>query len=73
MFVNFILLFRMASELLTYEADINAIIKEYLTFNGLDKTAYSLQLECKERGKQISSGRKNEGDGTKLTAQVLLV
>ena len=73
MFVNFILLFRMASELLTYEADINSIIKEYLTFNGLDKTAYSLQLECKERGKQISSGRKNEGDGTKLTAQVLLV
>ena len=66
----FLLYFRMASELPLYESEINGLVKEYLSYAGLDKSSYSLVLECKERGKTISTESQSQGDGVKLTAQV---
>nr|CAB3223157.1 lisH domain-containing protein ARMC9 [Phallusia mammillata] len=59
----------MTSELALYEPELNELVKEYLTFAGLDKTVYSLHLECNEKGKPIQQGSKLSSDGSKLTAQ----
>ena len=61
----------MASDLSLFEKDLNVLVKEYLSFAGLDKTLYSLQLECTEKGKSIPSGNEVQRDGSKLTAQVI--
>lgn len=60
----------MTSDLPLYETEINGLIKEYLTYAGLDKASYSFQLECKERGKSIPQESQEQRDGSKLTAQV---
>ena len=59
----------MASDFSQFEKDLNVLIKEYLGFIGLDKTVYSLQLECTEKGKPVPAGNEVQRDGSKLTAQ----
>lgn len=54
------------------EADINSLVKEYLSFIGLEKTSYALQLECKEKGKSLPSSQTSQTDGSKLAAQVMI-
>ena len=61
---------KMSSDLPLYESEINKLVKEYLSFAGLEKALYSLQLECNEKGKLIPPGNDVQGDGSKLTAQV---
>ena len=65
-----ILKLNMASDAALFEKDVNVLIKEYLSFVGLDKTLYSLQLECTEKGKPIPAGNEAQRDGSKLAAQV---
>ncbi|CAK8681084.1 unnamed protein product [Clavelina lepadiformis] len=60
---------KMSSDLPLYESEINKLVKEYLSFAGLEKALYSLQLECNEKGKSIPPGNDVQGDGSKLTAQ----
>ena len=67
---NNLMHYRMAADLSLSEKDINVLVKEYLSFVGLEKTLYSLQLECTEKGKPISTGNEVQRDGSKLTAQV---
>lgn len=62
----------MADELLLYEQEINTLLREYLSFSGMEKTSYSFTMECKERGKSVPTGRSLQAaDGSKLAAQVL--
>lgn len=51
------------------EPDINSLIREYLVFAGLEKTSYSLQMECKEKGKTLPASQTDQADGSKLAAQ----
>uniref|UniRef100_H2YYH6 LisH domain-containing protein ARMC9 n=1 Tax=Ciona savignyi TaxID=51511 RepID=H2YYH6_CIOSA len=58
------------SELAIYEMEINTLIKEYLSFAGLEETAHTLQSECSARGKPVSVQNEVYQDASKLTAQV---
>ncbi|KAI8795631.1 lisH domain-containing protein ARMC9 [Biomphalaria glabrata] len=41
------------ASIISYEGELNAIVKEYLDFSGFDKTKITFESECKEKNKPL--------------------
>uniref|UniRef100_F7B890 LisH domain-containing protein ARMC9 n=1 Tax=Ciona intestinalis TaxID=7719 RepID=F7B890_CIOIN len=57
------------ADLAIFETEINTLVKEYLSYIGLDTTVQAFQLECNEKGKSIPIHNEVLQDAAKLTAQ----
>ncbi|KAH9490004.1 LisH domain-containing protein armc9 [Bulinus truncatus] len=54
------------ASLISYEGELNSIVKEYLDFSGFDKTKTTFETECKEKNKPLLEQNSNPYGSEKL-------